>query len=137
MVSLTFRVHPEGQALVYSTCSVSTMVYMVTAYFAKCSLAECLLRCRYRLKVHLFKPKNRSMLLSLWSWFNNQPAEFKRPDFVCQSEGREGAHWQHVSRVTATRLQKALFLLAHLQAPGQPVVGHPVMLMTRSTHACP
>lgn len=46
----------------------------------------------YSLKVHLFKPKNRSRLLSLYAWFNQQPAEFKRAEFVCQSEGREGAH---------------------------------------------
>jgi B9 domain-containing protein 1 len=62
--------------------------------FRRCgSMRSMFQPCRYRLKVHLFKPKNRSVFLSLYSWFNNQPAEFKRPDFVCQSEGREGAQY--------------------------------------------
>ena len=45
---------------------------------------------RFELKVHLFKPKTRTGMTSLQSWILRRPAEFKQPDFVCQSEGREG-----------------------------------------------
>lgn len=47
--------------------------------------------CRYKLSVHLFKPKNKTLITSFQSWVTRNPAEFKAADHVCQSEGREGA----------------------------------------------
>ena len=46
--------------------------------------------CRYKLTVHLFKPKSRSGLLSFMSWIKRKPPQFLHSDFVCESEGREG-----------------------------------------------
>lgn len=46
---------------------------------------------RFKLKVHLFKPKTQTGMTGFQSWILRRPAEFKQPDFVCQSEGREGS----------------------------------------------
>lgn len=46
---------------------------------------------RHRLTVHLFKPRSRSGLLSFLSWVQRKPPQFLHSDFVCESEGREGA----------------------------------------------
>jgi hypothetical protein len=47
--------------------------------------------------VHLFKPKTKTGMTGFQSWLQRRQAEFKQPDFACQSEGREGAAYLHLA----------------------------------------
>jgi hypothetical protein len=78
---------------------------------------------RFELKVHLFKPKTRTGMTGLQSWILRRPAEFKQPDFVCQSEGREGVSFtvpEHWTQITLERV----FLLASNNWNEDALVGY-------------
>lgn len=56
------------------------------------SSASChlMLRCRYNLRVRLYRPRSASLLQTFTSWLTGMPAEFSDPKFPSYGEGREG-----------------------------------------------